>query len=237
MIQTYSAMWIRRQTCPVEFFARERSNDRILVAQITGWTGDASMLSVFCGRWWILLLRGMCAIAIGIAAILWPAITVLTLVWMFALFMIADGVASTAIGFRGEADGTVWWTMVFVGALAILAGVVTAGMALVRPELTLATMVILVGASAILRGVVEILAAIRLRKVIDDEWLLGLSGFLSILFGALIISRPDAGVVAMGILIGAFMLLLGTLAVALSLRLRRLGQRIASGQQIAGGYT
>jgi uncharacterized membrane protein HdeD (DUF308 family) len=195
------------------------------------------MLSNVCNRWWILLVRGLCAIAIGLAAIIWPGLTVLALVWMFALFLILDGVASVAIGFRGEADGTVWWTMVFLGSLAILAGLVTSGMAISRPGLTLATLVMVIAASAILRGIFEILAAIRLRKVIDDEWLLGLSGLLSILFGILIFARPGAGVVVIGILIGAFMLLLGTLAVALSLRLRQLGRRLSENQLVAGGYT
>jgi uncharacterized membrane protein HdeD (DUF308 family) len=195
------------------------------------------MLSTVCGRWWILLLRGIFAIAIGLAAIIWPGVTVLALVWMFALFMIADGIASVAIGFRGEADGTVWWTMVFLGSLAILAGLFTSGMAITRPLLTLATLVLVIAASAILRGVFEILAAIRLRKVIDDEWLLVLSGVLSILFGVLIFARPGAGVVVIGILIGAFMLMLGALAVALSLRLRRLGQRLSTGELSTGGYT
>ena len=173
-----------------------------------------------------MLIRGLCAIGLGIMAIMWPGPTVLALVWMFAIFIVADGVASVALGIRGEADGTVWWTMVFVGALAILAGIVASALALTMPGLTLVTLVMVIAASAIARGVFEIIAAIRLRKLIDDEWLLGLSGLLSVLFGILIFARPDAGVAAIGILIGAFMLMLGILAVALSLRLRKTGQRL-----------
>lgn len=180
------------------------------------------MLSIVCSRWWILLIRGLFAIAIGILAMAWPALTLLALVWMFAVFIVADGVASVALGIRGEADGTVWWTMVVLGAFAILAGIVASAMALTMPGLTLVTLVMVIAASAIARGVFEIIAAIRLRKLIEDEWLLGLSGLLSILFGILIFARPGAGVAAIGILIGAFMLALGILAVALSLRLRKL---------------
>lgn len=186
------------------------------------------MLRTICGRWWVLFVRGLLAIALGILTIAMPGITLLALAWVFAIFLIADGVASVVLGFRGEADGTVWWTMVFVGALAILAGLIASGMALFAPGLTLVTLVMVIGISAIVRGIFEIIAAIRLRKLIEDEWLLGLSGALSIMFGILIIARPGAGVVAIGILIGAFMITLGILAVVLSFRLRKLGQNLAA---------
>jgi uncharacterized membrane protein HdeD (DUF308 family) len=187
------------------------------------------MLSIICRRWWILLLRGLCAIAIGIMAIAWPGPTILALVWLFAIFLIADGIAGVALGLRGEADGTVWWTMVLLGTLAIVAGLVVSALALTRPGLTLATVMIVMGASAIVRGLFEIVAAIRLRKLIDDEWLLGLSGALSIVFGILIAAWPGVGVRVIGILIGALMVTLGIIAVALSLRLRGLGRQLTEG--------
>ena len=72
----------------------------------------------------------------------------------------------------------------------------------------------------------EIAAAIRLRKEIDDEWILGLSGFMSIVFGGLILYRPDAGLLAMALFVGAYMLAIGVLAIALSLRMRRMGNAL-----------
>jgi uncharacterized membrane protein HdeD (DUF308 family) len=186
------------------------------------------MLRTICGRWWVLLLRGLCAILLGILTFAMPGITLLALVWLFAIFIIADGVASVVLGFRGEADGTVWWTMVFLGALAILAGLVASVMAVTQPVMTIVTVVMVIGISAIVRGAFEIIAAIRLRKLIEDEWLLGLSGLLSVMFGILIIARPGAGAVAVGILIGAFMITLGLLAVVLSFRLRKLGRDLAA---------
>jgi uncharacterized membrane protein HdeD (DUF308 family) len=157
-----------------------------------------------------------------------PAFTLPALVWMFAIFIVADGVASVFLGFRGEADGTVWWTMVFLGALAILAGLVAGMMALTQPVLTALTVVMVIGISAIVRGVFEIIAAIRLRKLIDEEWLLGISGLLSIMFGILIIARPAAGALAISFLLGAFMMTLGILAVLLSFRLRKVGRNLAA---------
>jgi uncharacterized membrane protein HdeD (DUF308 family) len=182
------------------------------------------VLDVICRRWWVLLIRGLAAIALGICAIVWPGITLVVLVFLFAAFTIVDGVAGIMLGIRGEADGTVWWTMVVLGALAIVAGIV----AFAWPGLTLLVLLTIVGVSAIIRGVFEIVAAIRLRKVIDDEWILGLSGAMSILFGGLILWRPDVGLLAIALLIGAYMLALGILAVALSLRLRRMGQSLGA---------
>jgi uncharacterized membrane protein HdeD (DUF308 family) len=137
---------------------------------------------------------------------------------LFSAFAISDGVASIVLGVRGEPDGTVWWTMVVLGVLSIVAGV----MAFLWPGITLLVLLGIIAASAIVRGVLEIGAAIALRKEIQGEWLLALSGVLSIIFGALIIYQPVAGLFAIAILIGAYMIAIGGLAVVLSLRLRKL---------------
>jgi uncharacterized membrane protein HdeD (DUF308 family) len=181
------------------------------------------MLSNISRRWWVLLLRGILAIALGIVAMVWPGITLVALVYVFGTFSLIDGVLALVIGFRGESDGTVWWTMVVLGLIAIAAGII----AFVYPITALVALLAIVAAAAILRGVLEIVAAVRLRKEIDDEWVLGLSGVLSILFGALILYRPDAGLIAMALLIGAYMLAIGVLAVALSLRLRKMGDTLS----------
>lgn len=174
------------------------------------------MLTTVCKRWWVLLLRGVAAVALGICAIVWPGVPLAALVVLFSIFAIIDGIAGVVLGFRGEADGTVWWTMVILGVLAIAAGVA----AFAWPGLTLLVFAAIIAASAILRGVFEIYAAITLRKEIDDEWILGLSGAMSVLFGLLILYSPGAGLVAIALLIGAYMIALGIFAIALSLRLR-----------------
>jgi uncharacterized membrane protein HdeD (DUF308 family) len=176
------------------------------------------MLTTVCKRWWVLMARGIAAIALGICALAWPGITLLYLVLLFSVFTIVDGVAAIILGFRGEADGTVWWTMVMLGVLAIGAGI--AGVTL----LVLAT---IIAVSAIMRGAFEIFAAISLRKELDDEWILGLSGAMSVIFGMLIMFRPGAGLIALTLLIGAYMLALGIFAIALSLRLRMMHHKWA----------
>ena len=182
------------------------------------------MLDTICRRWWVMLLRGLAAIVIGFAAIAMPGITLVALVALFATFSIIDGLYGIFLGFRGEADGTVWWTMVLLGLLALAAGIV----AIFYPGLTLNVAVTIIAISALVRGAFEIYAAIRLRHEIDDEWILGLSGVMSVIFGLLIMWRPGAGLIAIALLIGAYMMALGVFGVALSLRLRKMGQSLGT---------
>jgi uncharacterized membrane protein HdeD (DUF308 family) len=180
------------------------------------------MLETICRRWWIMLLRGLAAIVIGIIAMAMPGITLLAIVALFAVFSILDGVFGIALGIKGESDGTVWWTMVLLGVLALAAGIV----AIAWPGITLLVLATVIAVSAVIRGAFEIYAAIRLRHEIDDEWILGFSGLMSILFGVLIMWRPGAGLIAIGLLIGAYMTALGIFGVALALRLRTMSKSL-----------
>jgi uncharacterized membrane protein HdeD (DUF308 family) len=181
------------------------------------------MLPIIARRWWVLLLEGLAAIILGVTAVLWPGITLVSLVWVFAIFSMIQGVAEVVLGMRGEPDGTIWWTMIFLGVLALAAGIV----AFAWPGLTAIVLLYVIAASAIVRGVFSIAAAIALRKQIDDEWVLALSGVLSIAFGAILVARPGAGALAMVLLIGAYMMALGVMAIALSLRLRKIQHKLA----------
>ena len=182
------------------------------------------MLNVVSRKWWVLLLRGIAFIVLGIIAMMWPGIPLAWLVWLFATFCLIDGVASVVLGMRGEPNGTIWWTMILLGVLAIAGAILAISM----PGITLLLLLSIVAYLAILRGVFEIIAAIRLRKDIDDEWVLGLSGAASVLFGVLLLARPGAGLLVFAIMIGAYMTVIGMLTVALSLRLRRVQQKLIS---------
>ena len=110
-----------------------------------------------------------------------------------------------------------------MGVLAVIAGIFVFAF----PAIAALWLIALIAATAIVRGLFEIVAAIRLRKELDDEWILALSGVMSILFGGLILYRPDAGLVAIVLLIGAYMIAIGVFAVALSLRFRRMHNTLA----------
>jgi uncharacterized membrane protein HdeD (DUF308 family) len=175
------------------------------------------MLQAMAQNWWVILLRGTAAILFGILAFLWPGLTLLALMLLFGVYAVIDGIAAVAFAFAGRA-GSPLWPLVAVGALSVLAGLV----AIFWPGITAFALVILIAAWAIARGIFEILAAIELRKHIDNEWMLALAGALSVLFGILLFVQPAAGALALVWLIGMFAVAMGIVGVALGLRLRRL---------------
>jgi len=175
------------------------------------------MLQALARHWWVLLLNGLFAILFGILAVAWPGLTLLALIWIFGVFCLADGATSIVLSFARSERG-MFWQMLLLGLVSVIAGLC----ALAWPGLTALTLVYVIAAWSIVRGVGEIIAAIELRKVIDNELLLGLAGFVSILFGIVLFARPGEGALAVVWVIGVFAIARGALLVMLSFRLRGL---------------
>lgn len=161
-------------------------------------------------HWWVFIARGVLAILFGALAISWPRITVLVLVSLFAAFALLDGITSTVSAIRNRHWG---WPFI-AGLLSIVIGV----MAIVWPARTGTALVILIGVWAVVRGTSDLAAAVALRRAITQEWVLVLSGVLSVLFGALLILWPGAGALAIIGLIAGFSIFLGILLIAAGIR-------------------
>jgi uncharacterized membrane protein HdeD (DUF308 family) len=176
------------------------------------------LLHALADNWWLLLLRGIAAIALGILAFFWPGLTLLTLIFLWGVYAVADGVFAlwAAVSGRGGEIAPRWWLAV-VGLAGIVAGV----LAFAWPGVTALVLLLFIAAWAIVTGMLQIWGAIRLRKEIEGEWLLVLSGLLSIAFGAVLIAWPGAGALAVVWLIGWFSILAGCIYVALALRLKK----------------
>jgi uncharacterized membrane protein HdeD (DUF308 family) len=169
--------------------------------------------------WWLVLIRGIAAILFGILALIWPAATVLVLVIFFGAYAIVDGVFSLFSAFRHGTRSRAW--AIFAGIIGILAGIV----AFVWPGITSLALLYVVAFWAILRGVAEIADGVRLRKVIDNEWMLIVGGALSVIFGILLIIWPGAGLLTLAWLIGIFAIIYGVAMVALSFRVKKLAPK------------
>jgi uncharacterized membrane protein HdeD (DUF308 family) len=178
------------------------------------------MLNGMARNWWTLLIRGILAVSFGLGILfVWPGYVVATLVLVFGIYGIADGVFSILLGIRHH-NYPRWWLVVLEGVVSIIAGVFV----LVYPQLALATLLYIIAIWAIFTGIVEVIRAIQLREEIDGEWLMVFGGVLSALFGGLlIVGDPETNIRALLWLFGGLMVGFGVVMIILSLRIRGKG--------------
>ncbi|HEX5962620.1 MAG TPA: HdeD family acid-resistance protein [Gemmatimonadales bacterium] len=171
-------------------------------------------------NWWVVLIRGLIGILFGLVTFFAPAISLAALVIVFGAYAFADGVFAIISAVRRRGTDR-WWLLLLEGVVGIAAGVVT----LLWPGITALALLYLIAAWALVTGALEIAAAIRLRKAITGEWLLALSGVVSIALGVMLALFPGPGALALVIWIGAYAFVFGALLIGLSFRLRSLGPR------------
>jgi uncharacterized membrane protein HdeD (DUF308 family) len=177
----------------------------------------AAMLetTMLARRWWVLALRGAAAIAFGILTFIAPRESLLVLVLLFGVYALVNGAFDLVLAARGVGESR-WSSMAFEGAASIVAGALT----ILWPRITALVLLFLIAIWAVVTGVAQIVAAIRLRKRVRGEWLLALAGVISVAFGVLLAVAPAAGALAVAFWIGAYAVVFGAILVALGLRLR-----------------
>ena len=175
------------------------------------------MVIVQSHNWWVLVLRGVCAVLFGIGAIAWPGITLGVMVLFYGAFALVDGVFSIAAALVGRGGGSPWWAMLLRGLVGIAVGIITFAWLPIAELALLYT----IAAWAVATGILEIAAAIRLRTEIRGEWMLVLSGALSVLLGILLAARPVVGLLWIVYMTGGFAIVYGVMLIALGVRLRR----------------
>jgi uncharacterized membrane protein HdeD (DUF308 family) len=182
------------------------------------------MLELYTRNWWAVVLRGIVAVVFGVLALAWPGITLSTLVVLFGVFAFMDGIFALVAAIGGWSKLEDHWFLLLEGALGILIGI----MAYRAPGLTAVMLVLYIAAWTLLMGVLKVVAAVRLRKEIQGEWWLGLSGVLSLVVALALMSYPLAGALAMAWLIGAYATVMGVSQVILGFRLHSLHGRVAA---------
>jgi uncharacterized membrane protein HdeD (DUF308 family) len=175
--------------------------------------------------WWMLALRGVIALLFGVLALVWPGLTLLWLVALFAAYALLGGAASVIGAVRHRQSDEKWWLILLLGLVSIGAGV----SAILLPGLIALVLVLVMGANALVTGVLDIAVAIRLRKAIRGEWLLILSGIISIVFGVLVFLFPGAGALALVWLISVHAIFTGALLLALAFRVRAWARTVRGG--------
>ena len=177
----------------------------------------ALILPVLAKYWWLLLLRGIAAIMFGILAFAWPGITLVTMVLFWGAFMLIDGVLALLNAIMGHDKGSRWW-LALIGVAGIAAGILV----FAQPGVAIVVLLMFIAAWSIVLGVFQIIGAIRLRKEIDNEWMLIVGGVLSVLFGAVLVIAPLAGILALVWVIGVYAIVFGILMVMEAFKLKKL---------------
>jgi uncharacterized membrane protein HdeD (DUF308 family) len=177
---------------------------------------QTDMLRYLQDHWGWIVLRGVAAVAFAAVAVAWPGITLAAMVLVWGAYAVADGVLALVAAWLVRDQGRPFWSLVVVGLLGIGAGVLT----FAWPQITALTVLMFIAAWAMLMGAFQVVAAVRLRKEIEGEWLLGLSGVLSMIFGGLMVAYPGAGALAMVTVIAAYAFVFGVLLIVLGFRLR-----------------
>jgi uncharacterized membrane protein HdeD (DUF308 family) len=168
--------------------------------------------------WWVFLIRGIAAILFGIGAFLWPGLTIAVLILMFGAYALVDGIFAIIGGISARKEMERWWMMILVGVAGVITGVLT----FMWPNITALVLLYFIAAWAIVTGIFQIAAAIRLRKEIEGEWVLIVGGIASVIFGVLLFLMPGAGALASIWIIGAYAVIFGILMIVLAFRLRGL---------------
>lgn len=174
------------------------------------------MLELLSRHWWTLVLRGVAAIVFGLLAWFWPGLTLAVLVMFFGAYALVDGVIAVYSALSKKSTSESRWLTGLLGALGILIGLI----ALWMPAAAALALLLYIAAWSLATGVLQIIAAIRLRKEIKGEFWLALAGALSIVFAVLILIAPGAGALAIIWLISAYALVYGVSLVILGFKLK-----------------
>jgi uncharacterized membrane protein HdeD (DUF308 family) len=191
---------------------------------------EQHMVSNLAENWWALVIRGAAGVLFGIAALVWPPGAVTALVLLFGAYALVDGIFNLIAAFRAPREGKRWGWLAFSGVTGVATGLI----AFFFPGITAVALVLLVAAWSLVTGIAEIVVAVRLRREIEHEWLLGLSGLLSVAFGVLLFLMPAVGAIALAIWIGAYALVFGGLLIALGIRLRSWSRSHRAGGGVPG---
>ena len=180
------------------------------------------MLEKITHNWWLYAVRGLVAVLLGILAFTRPEQALQALVLVFGAFALVDGLFAMLAGIASYRYFERWWAVLLEGVAGVGIGLLT----FFWPNITGLVLLYMIAAWALITGIFEIVAAIQLRRLIKDEWMLILGGLLSILFGVLLFVFPVAGAMSVIWMIGIYAIVFGILEIILAFRLYGLRREV-----------
>ena len=167
-------------------------------------------------NWGWIALRGLAAVVFGLLTLFDPRISLTALVLLWGAYAFVDGIFAIVSAVRDRRQEPHWVSLLVTGIAGVMAGLLT----FFVPGITALVLLYFIAAWALITGIAEIVAAVRLRKVITGEWMLALAGLLSVIFGVFLFAFPGAGALTIVLWIGAYALVLGIVLLVLAFRLR-----------------
>lgn len=180
-----------------------------------------TLADAIAANWWIVLVRGLFLLLLGLYALFSPGLTLLAWAFVVGCFLVADGILAIVAGIAGWTDSRGW--AIARGVLAILVGIFAIGHPALFGAMAGLTVIFILAGWALVGGILEIVVAIRERKAIEGEGWMILNGVFSVLFGLVLVMAP---LFSLGLFIrisGFFVILFGIIAISTSLRIRKLG--------------
>jgi uncharacterized membrane protein HdeD (DUF308 family) len=175
------------------------------------------MREIFKRSWFLLLMRGVLAVIFGLVLLILPNISLYVIIFIFAIFAVAEGVVSIIESISKNKVIHRWWFLLIAGFISVGFGI----FAFVYPKITLLILIYLIGIRAFILGIIEISNVIRKGSEIEEEWFLILTGVLSILFSIVIFFRPDIGLAALITILSIYAIFYGFILIILSIRIKR----------------
>jgi len=179
-----------------------------------------SLIKQFAKNWWVLLIRGILLVFIGIYALTVPGITLASYCWVLGIFLMVDGMMALVLGFSHKVESRTW--TIVRAFLTLLVGIFVVGHPLLIGAIVGVTLIIILAIHSLVSGSLEIYVAIRDRKEIQGEGWMILSGLFSVLFGVVLLSAPLLSVKVLIQVSGVFAILFGMVAIFTSFRFKTL---------------
>ena len=182
------------------------------------------LANILSRYWWMILLRGLAWLVFGILVFTQPAISLVTLTLLFGAFALVDGIANTVSAIGGRRENENWGVLLLTG----LAGIAIGALTFYDPSITALGLLFYIAIWVTGTGLLQIVAGIRLRKEIEGEFWLILSGLVSIGFGVFLVARPGQGALSVLWVIATFAIVFGVILVALAFRVRSFASRLTA---------
>jgi len=174
--------------------------------------------NVYGKYWWVMSLRGFCAVLFGIGALAWPGIALTVLIIFFGAYALVDGAFAMGAAIKAARAHREWWIFMLEGVSGLVIGTITFFM----PEVTAITLLYIIVAWAIITGILELFASFSVPWSMVNKILLGFSGILSVLIGVLLFLFPAGGILTLVWLVAAYALAFGFVLIILGFQMRKL---------------